>query len=179
MSMNLSLARMRLLLAGALLFCGMCLPLASSSIVSARAASFSPPNLDFASIETVAFETLPNNRSTADDLAVRIATSKFIRGLHDGDASAVWSFASEEDQEAFATKPAVLQAFAETFPELARTRTAIFESIVRDGDNQVVTLRLRDAAGATHRARIGLWLDDANDWKVVSCDVVPSESRAA
>src|SRR4051812_11710329 len=77
---NLDLRRLRLPLAGALLFCGMCLPLASSSLVSARAAPFSPPNLDLASMETVAFETLPNILPTADDLALRIATSQFVRG---------------------------------------------------------------------------------------------------
>jgi len=132
-----------------------------------------------ANVETVSFEATPNLGRTSQDLAIRVATTEFIRGMRDADARTLWTFASEEDQEAFATKDAVLQAYVESFPILTQTQSATFERIAAEGDTKMVTLALRDKAGNAYNATIGLFLDDANDWKVVSCDIAPADGRTA
>ncbi len=107
------------------------------------------------------------------------AASKFIRGMSERDAQAVWMFASEEDQEAFGTEAEILAAFAETFPVLTEAKHVTLTQNWREGDTPFVAMQVEDSSGQLHRARIGLWLDDAGDWKVVSCDVEPATAQVA
>ena len=110
---------------------------------------------------------------------VRGALVSFIRGMSNQDAEAVWAFASEEDQDAFATQKAVLDAFDETFPELARAREVTVQSLRDEGDTPFVKLTMTDTNGKSFRGEIGLWQDDAGDWKVVSCEFEPLGDQVA
>ena len=114
-----------------------------------------------------------------DETAARDAAAAFVRSLAAGDAQAIWMFASEEDQDAFATEDAVLAAFAETFPALTQARSVTVDSMTQEGDTPFVQLSVADANGAQYKANVGLWLDDAGDWKVISCDVTPLTDRVA
>jgi hypothetical protein len=46
-----------------------------------------------------------------------------------------------------------------------------FQTAWQEGDTPFVELALTDQAGNEYAATIGLWLDDAGDWKVVSLEV--------
>jgi hypothetical protein len=117
--------------------------------------------------------------ATADELAASEAATVFVRSLSSGDAEAMWMFASEEDQEAFATEDAVLEAFADAFPILTQVESVSVDQVTQEGDTPFVQLSLTDANGAAYQANVGLWLDDAGDWKVISCDVLPLTDRVA
>ena len=107
------------------------------------------------------------------------AASNFIRGMSDGDAETIWMFASEEDQEAFGTEAEILAAFAETFPVLTDAKEVTPTEHWREGDTPFVAMQVEDSSGQVYRARLGLWLDDAGDWKIVSCDVEPVVAQVA
>lgn len=113
------------------------------------------------------------------DRDVRAASTSFIQGMAAHDPEAVWMFASEEDQAAFGTEQAVYDAFAEVFPALTSVKTVTFERSWQEGDTPFVQASLETEAGVTHRARMGFWLDDAGDWKLVSCDVTEATDRIA
>ena len=102
---------------------------------------------------------------------MRTAVQTFINGMASGDAKTVWMYASEEDQAAFATEGAVYNAFAETFPAFTEAHSVSFEKSWQEGDTPFVELSLTDQAGNAYAATIGLWLDDAGDWKIVSLEV--------
>ena len=68
-------------------------------------------------------------------------------------------------------------AFADTFPVLTQVKDATVESIRDEGDTPFVELALTDTSGNAYRATIGFWLDDAGDWKVISCDIAPAADR--
>src|SRR3712207_2875287 len=109
-----------------------------------------------------------------DDVEPRMAAEGFILAMADSDAQTVWTYASEEDQDAFATEAAVYEAFAETFPVLVSVVDVRFETIQQEGDTSIVRVSLTDRNGERHNGSMGLWLDDAGSWKLVSCDVQPS-----
>lgn len=128
-------------------------------------------------VETVVFDTSLPVR--VDEIAVRGAVETFIRGMKNGDAQTAWMFASEEDQAAFGTEAAVHHAFAETFPALTSVQEVRFDSFSQEGDTPFVQLSLKDTDGTHHQADIGLWLDDAGDWKLISCEVTQVSDRVA
>ena len=107
------------------------------------------------------------------------AAAKFIRGMTKGEAQTVWMFASEEDQEAFGTEAEVFSAFAETFPILTDAKNVTLTENWREGDTPFVAMQVEDSSGQLHLARIGLWLDDAGDWKIVSCEIEPASAQVA
>jgi hypothetical protein len=111
--------------------------------------------------------------------AVEAAVATFIRGMASADVETVWMFASEEDQDAFGTEQAVYDAFAEVFPALTRVQKVTFEGFWREGETPFVMLSLVDDEGVKYRAKMGLWLDDAGDWKLISCQVNPLDDRIA
>jgi hypothetical protein len=111
--------------------------------------------------------------------AVRAAVARFIGGMVEGDVDTVWMFASEEDQDAFGTERAVYDAFAEVFPALTSARKVTFEHFWQEGETPFVTLSLATDEGESYRATIGLWLDDAGDWELISCSVEPAGDRVA
>jgi hypothetical protein len=117
--------------------------------------------------------------SESAEPAVKDAVATFIRGMASADIETVWLFASEEDQDAFGTEQAVYDAFAEVFPVLTRVQKVTFEGFWREGDTPFVMLSLVDGEGAKYRATMGLWLDDAGDWKLTSCQVNPLDDRIA
>lgn len=131
-----------------------------------------------AAVETVRFDGSPAVLN-AEHGAVRKAVETFIGGMASGDAQTVWMFASEEEQDAFATEDAVYTAFAETFPALTRAAEVSFDSFTQSGDTPFVQLSLADREGNRYRAEIGMWRDDAGDWKVISCDVTAVSDRVA
>jgi hypothetical protein len=110
---------------------------------------------------------------------VTTAALSFIRGMAAKDADAVWMFASEEDQDAFATEQAVYSAFAETFPVLTQVDEVMVESVRQEGDTPFLELFLTDANGEVYKASLGLWQDDAGDWKVISLAIAPATDRLA
>ena len=110
---------------------------------------------------------------------VKNAAAIFIRGMADGDAESVWMFATEEEHEAFGTYEVAYDAFAEAFPVLTLVQNATFERGWNEGDTPFIELTLEDASGNDYRAEMGFWLDDAGDWKLVSCDVKPVSDRVA
>jgi hypothetical protein len=110
---------------------------------------------------------------------VEAAVATFIRGMASADVETVWMFASEEDQDAFGSEQAVYDAFADVFPALTRVQKVTFEGFWREGETPFVTLSLVDGEGVKYRAKIGLWLDDAGDWKLISCQVNAIDDRIA
>jgi hypothetical protein len=129
-------------------------------------------------IEAVRFTSAPALDSLRHG-EVRTALTDFVSGMAGADAQKVWMFASEEDQAAFETEDAVYAAFADAFPVLTKTREVAIENIWDEGDTPFVRLRLTDNSGEAYTADIGFWLDDAGDWKVVSCQIEPIEARVA
>jgi hypothetical protein len=115
----------------------------------------------------------------AGDPAVRAAVARFIGGMVEGDVETVWMFATEEDQDAFGTERAVYDAFAEVFPALTSARQVTFERFWQAGETPFVTLSLTTEDGESYRATMGLWLDDAGDWELISCSVEPAGDRVA
>ncbi len=113
------------------------------------------------------------------DVEPRMAAEAFMLAMANADAEAVWAYASEEDQDAFGTQAAVYQAFAETFPVLVSVAELRFETIRQEGEMSSVRVSLTDKSGEHHNGFIGLWLDDAGSWKLVSCDVQPSPKHIA
>jgi hypothetical protein len=109
---------------------------------------------------------------------VENAAITFVRAVSERDASTVWMYASEEEQDAFATEEAIYEAYAETFPALTQAGKLTPQRSWSEGDTPFVELIL--AAGSEdYRVTMGLWLDDAGDWKVVSCDVTALSDRVA
>src|SRR5687768_3982097 len=103
-TLNVKKAGQRIALAA--LLCGIAVSANSISQVSAQ------PETAF--VETVVFDkSLP---ASVGETEVRSAVESFIRAMKNADAQTAWMFATEEDQEAFATEEAVYAAFAETFP---------------------------------------------------------------
>jgi hypothetical protein len=125
---------------------------------------------DSAALETVRF-VHSVDAATAETAEVREAVSNFIRGMAEGDAETVWMYASEEEQMAFETEAATLAAYAAEFPALTKAQEVSIQSYRDEGDTPFVELSMRDADGNAYQASVGLWLDDAGDWKVVSLDV--------
>ncbi len=115
----------------------------------------------------------------AENPAIEQAVATFIRGMAEADVETVWMFASEEDQDAFGTEQAVYDAFADAFPAFTHVEKVAFERFWQEGETPFVTLALTDAEGARYRATMGLWLDDAGDWELISCDVEPADDRIA
>lgn len=110
---------------------------------------------------------------------VRQALMVFIRSMAKGDAKTVWMYASEEDQAAFESEDAVLTAFKDAFPALTTAKELRFDIVREEGDTPFSSLTFKDEFGHNYQAEIGLWLDDAGDWKVVSCDVNAVTERVA
>jgi hypothetical protein len=110
---------------------------------------------------------------------VQKAAAKFIRGMAEGDAESVWMFATEEEHDAFGTYDIAYDAFAEAFPVLTMAKSANFERAWQEGDTPFVELTVADSSGDVYRAAMGFWLDDAGDWKLVSCEVEPLSDRVA
>lgn len=113
------------------------------------------------------------------DAGLRNAVVTFIDGMAAGDAQTVWNYATEEDQAAFGTEQAVLHAFSEVFPEFAKAKEVTFESTWQEGDTPFVNLNLTEADGDQYRATMGLWIDDAGDWEIVSLEVRPAVDYVA
>jgi len=111
--------------------------------------------------------------------AVASSAEKFITGMADRNAAAVWMFASEEDQDAFGTEAEAYAAYEETFPEFAKAREVTFTRFWQEGDTPFTQVLLGDGMGSASVATMGFWLDDAGDWKLVSCDVKPVSNRLA
>ena len=132
--------------------------------------------------DPLALEHLSSTRAVqpADKAAeVRQAIKIFIRGMARGDAGTVWSYASEEDQAAFETEDAVLTAFVDAFPALTEAEDVKFDSFREEGDTPFWLLAFKDDEGVNSRAEVGLWRDDAGDWKIVSCEVYALSDRIA
>ncbi len=110
---------------------------------------------------------------------VRQALMVFIRSMAQDDAETVWMYASEEDQAAFESEDAVLTAFKDAFPALTTAKELRFDIVREEGDTPFSSLTFKDEFGNNYQAEIGLWLDDAGDWKVVSCDVNAVTERVA
>jgi hypothetical protein len=157
-------------------------PLGAAALLFAATIAFdgtSPlsaePERSTAGIEFVTAYDLPR----AGDPAVHDAVTTFITGMAEGDVETVWMFATEEDQDAFGTERAVYEAFAEVFPAFTTARKVAFERVWQEGETPFVTLTLTDGSGEKHRATMGLWLDDAGDWELISCSVEPADDRVA
>jgi hypothetical protein len=104
----------------------------------------------------------------------RDAVAIFVRSLSAGDADTVWKYATEEDQDYFATEPAVLHAFAKVFPTLASAKDITFQHVSGAADSPSVQLGIVDQDGSKWHASFEMWLDDAGDWKILGCKVAPA-----
>ncbi len=170
MSMILSAGRFARNCAVAALLCGVAISAGGTAQLAAHAEPLSA--------ESVRFTKAPDLNSL-QHRAVAHALATFVSGMADADSEAVWMFASEEDQAAFGTEDAVYAAFAETFPAFAAASEVTIEKIWDEGDTPFVALSMVVASGAAFKANVGFWLDDAGDWKVVSCEIRPAAERAA
>jgi hypothetical protein len=146
--------------------------------VSAGSVSQVAAQPDVSTPDTVHFV---NSIQTASPVAEEAeqALTEFIRGMDEGDAKTVWMYASEEDQAAFETEDAVYEAFAEAFPAFTQAERVTFNSFRNEGDTPFVVLSMTDEAGEAYSADVGLWLDDAGDWKIVSLDIVAASEHVA
>jgi capsule polysaccharide modification protein KpsS len=125
-----------------------------------------------------AIQQVSSTQEVQDSDAANAAT-KFIRSMSAGDEKTVWLYASEEEQEAFATEADTYAAFAEAFPALTNIEDIAVTETWQEGDTPFIAASLTDDSGQAYRAKIGLWLDDAGDWKVVSCDVEAATAQVA
>ena len=156
--------------ASAALLCALTVSASSIPQVAAQTGTSAPQLVSFSSTATPA---------TLEAGEVQVALENFIRGMASGDQNMVWAYASEEDQAAFETEAALYTAFAEDFPELTQATEVRVQSFRNEGDTPFVKLTLRNGDGKAYLADVGFWLDDAGDWKVVSCDIVPTSDRVA
>jgi|SRR5687768_11942438 len=150
-------------------------------LLCAAASSFGAPAQLSAEPRTstaIEFVTSAAARQSAEP-TVEAAVAAFIRGMASADVETVWMFASEEDQDAFGSEQAVYDAFAEVFPALTRVQKVTFEGFWREGETPFVMLSLVDGEGVKYGAKMGLWLDDAGDWKLISCQVNALDDRIA
>ena len=154
----------------AALLCGIAISSGGTAQLTAQAEPFT--------VEKVRFTSAPDLNSLQHG-GVTTALATFIGGMADGDAEAVWMFASEEEQAAFGTEAEAYAAYAADFPALAGASEVTIERIWDEGETPFVALSLIDQSGRTYKARVGFWLDDAGDWKVISCDVRPASERSA
>ena len=125
-------------------------------------------------VRTEAGKTVRMQPPPAAPQTAQAAVATFVRGLSDGDAATVWRFATEEDQDYFATEPAVLHAFAKVFPPLAAAKDITFQSVSGAADSPSVQLGIVDRDGSKWHASFEMWLDDAGDWKILGCKVAPA-----
>ncbi len=109
----------------------------------------------------------------------RDAAARFLRAMSAADAEAIWMFASEEEHDAFQTEDAALDAYADAFPALTQARGVTFERFWQEGDMPFVQVSLTTGSAKSHRATMGFWLDDAGDWKLLSCEVKPVSDLVA
>jgi len=121
----------------------------------------------------------PTPAGVAAQSDVRDAAERFLRAMSAADAESVWMFASEEEHDAFQTEGAAFDAYADAFPALTRAHGVIFEKSWQEGDTPFVQVALTTGSTESHRATMGFWLDDAGDWKLVSCDVKPVSDLVA
>ena len=128
-------------------------------------------------VDAITFVNAPAQQS--DERTTALAVERFVKGMSARDVNAVWMFASEEEQDAFGTEPAIYEAYADAFPEFANAKEVTFTRFWQEGDTNFVHAYLSDASGKVNVATMGLWLDDAGDWKLVSCDVKPFSDRLA
>ena len=148
--------------------------LASAPAISIN--SFSPEQRPGAKVLIITAESAPVTSTETD---VRKAAARFVTAMNTRDAEAVWMFASEEEQDAFGTEPDAYAAFVDAFPALANVKSLRFERFWEEGDTPFVDTVVVDSEKQTYRATMGFWLDDAGDWKLVSCDVTPVTDRIA
>ena len=170
MLMNLNVRRFARNCAVAALLCGVAISSGGTADLAAQAQPITA--------EKVRFTSAPDLNSL-QHRAVTGALATFVSAMADGDSQAVWMFASEEEQAAFGTEAAAYAAYAEDFPALAAASEVTIEKIWDEGDTPFVALSLTDENGRAYKASVGFWLDDAGDWKVVSCDVRPAAERSA
>ena len=149
--------------------------LSAIALTLATTATFARPGN--APANAITFVNAPAQQS--DERTTALAVERFVNGMSARDVSAVWMFASEEEQDAFGTEPAIYAAYADAFPEFAIAKQVTFTRFWQEGDTNFVHAYLSDASGKINVATIGLWLDDAGDWKLVSCDVKPFSDRLA
>jgi len=147
----------------AALLCATALTLAVTAASMARPGDIAP--------KAVAFVNAPTQPS--EQRATAMAVERFVEAMSSHDADAIWMFASEEEQDAFGTESATYEAYAETFPEFTKANEITFTRFWQEGDTDFVQVLAGDASGAANVATMGFWLDDAGDWKLVSCDVTP------
>jgi hypothetical protein len=107
------------------------------------------------------------------------AVKQFVSAMAEGDAKELWMFASEEEHDAFQTEPAAYAAYALDFPVLTRAKETTFVRAWQEGDTPYVEMLLRDVQDDTYWAELGLWLDDAGDWKIASHDIKPTSEFVA
>ena len=118
-----------------------------------------------------------DSASTAESSVARVAT-EFVHALVRRETDTVWMFATEEEQDAFATEDAAYVAYAEAYPELTNAGVLTVQREWIDGDTPFIEFHLA-SPGETYRVTMGLWRDDANDWKIVSCEVTALSDRVA
>jgi len=153
---------------------GICAAAALLCVATTPGLYASPRTHDAAAVE---FVNAPSGGAVKRD--VGLAVERFVNGMVKSDSQAVWMFASEEDQDAFGTERAVYDAYAEIFPAFAKAETVRFGRFWQEGDSPFVTIAIEDAKGENFSATMGFWLDDAGDWKLISCDVKPISDRVA
>lgn len=122
-------------------------------------------------------DTTPMDRSAAD--GSKAAARSFVQAMASGDEDALWTFASEEEHDAFQVKDAAFQAYAEEFPALTRAKEITVVRTWDEVETEFLALIVRDRNDRTYWAEIGLWLSDAGDWTVVSLDVKPTGDYVA
>ena len=120
----------------------------------------------------------PGRSASTADSSVALAATEFVHAIVQRDIGTVWMFATEEEQDAFATEGEAYHAYAEAYPELTRPGALTLEREWSEGDTPFVEFQLA-SRGEAYRVTIGLWRDDANDWKVVSCEVTALSDRVA
>ena len=110
---------------------------------------------------------------------VERAAVRFVNAMASKDAATVWLYATEEEQDAFQTEQAMLEAYGEDFPVFTMAKSTAAEREWQEGDATFVQIRVTDSHRNEYRATMGFWLSDANDWQLISCDVKPVSDRIA
>ena len=124
-------------------------------------------------------EAAPTIVAAQSASAVERAAVRFVTAMASKDAATVWLYATEEEQDAFQTEQAMLDAYREDFPVFTLAKSAAAEREWQEGDATFVLIRVTDSHRNEYNATMGFWLSDANDWQLISCDVKPVSDRIA
>jgi len=110
----------------------------------------------------------------SDKLELKAGVETFVWGLSNRQSSAVWLIAPEVEQTKFGSKDAIYAFFSRVHPPLVQAKSIAFDSITTAANMPIANLYVTDTAGLQWRASFAMARDNAGDWKIVGCRLLPA-----